>query len=342
MPPNALLAWLRNRALIVGALTVTGALTVSTLTADELATDELTTPQITAAEPGALSINTDGTLDIDTGEGLLNVEVGDSITLSAMGVAGTWKLQTNNGYVQQLANGGLLFTSDGEDIEFDGPVHIGSQGLFVYGAFGSDPTFAGDGGDLTIKPGNDIFIQAQDVSFQHGAVINGRLLTTWGDDSTSERGRVVVLDEAGAAYPAAAPGSTSEAALLTRPISALSLLNNATLRVTAWGIAAANTNSKIVRLRLGASGAGTGGTSMGQCTFASASDTVWRAQWLVQRSGTDTQRAFVDCNGAATKAQATTTGALDDGAVIDAVITAQNATSASDLTIYGVTIEYLP
>lgn len=136
------------------------------------------------------------------------------------------------------------------------------------------------------------------------------------------------------------PGSTAEAAADTFAIPANAWdVTGESLVVRAWGIASANTNSKTVALKLGASGACTSGTAVGAVNFNQTTDTTWTAEWVVFRTGSSAQRAFLTAF-AGTSVRAIDTSALTatrtETSVIDACVTVTNATTAGDLTVRGI------
>lgn len=145
-------------------------------------------------------------------------------------------------------------------------------------------------------------------------------------------------------YVNAAPGSTAETVSATQvlPASAMNAVGEGVL-VEAWGITAGNVNSKTVRVRIGATGSGTGGTAIAACNFALANDTNWYLQAFIYRSASGAQRSRVWCQGMTNAGGAgttlrdnTLTAAITDTAIIDLNLTVTNATAASDLTVHGV------
>lgn len=183
------------------------------------------------------------------------------------------------------------------------------------------------------------------------AVTMGSALANWtaknaayiGGESTQRYAMRPRLLKSFWTFAVSTPPSTAEAVMTTLPLPASTWTGvNGCMRWEAFGSATANANSKIVRLRYGASGSGTGGTVVGACTFA-GSETAWHATWFAchDSSSSDNLRFLVECNGAAASdSLAESNGGVSESAVQDWNVTITNATTNTDLGIRCATAEW--
>lgn len=129
--------------------------------------------------------------------------------------------------------------------------------------------------------------------------------------------------------------ATTEKTLATYTVQAnLLSLDGRALKITAFGITAANGNTKTIRLKYG-------GTTIGTAVTSTSGDS-WRIDATVIRTGATTQVA--SCNyviGSVTSSTYTTPAETLSGAV-NILVTGQNETSsANDIEFKGLTVEYL-
>jgi len=134
----------------------------------------------------------------------------------------------------------------------------------------------------------------------------------------------------------AANVGTGETDLLTYTLPANSLSTDGMgVRVTAWGLLGANTNSKTLRIYFG-------GTSLVSVSTA-ANGTAWTSRGVVLRSGAATQVAQGEAlQGVAIIARTNTTPAETLSGAVVIRITGQSAVASGDVTVLGVIVEALP
>lgn len=135
----------------------------------------------------------------------------------------------------------------------------------------------------------------------------------------------------------ASPSSTGalyQAASYTVPASAMNAATT-TMRITAWGIGAANTNNRSVRVYLPDT------TAIGLCTFTSASDTLWWAEWRVYRTGSNAVSAIAKCQSGSGATISSGSGTWTETAANALSVGLTAATATSDITIKGVSFEVL-
>jgi hypothetical protein len=138
--------------------------------------------------------------------------------------------------------------------------------------------------------------------------------------------------------------TNTEAILYTRTVPANTLaVNGTTLRITACGTLAADTDSKTVRIRWG----GIGGTIASVVVDATAAVTNWRMDALITRIGSNAQRLngvgtmFNTSNNNIGKSQNTVaTAAQSDTSAIDIVVTGTGV-NPSDIVFEAAWVERL-
>lgn len=332
--------WLRqNLAALIAGITLT-AITVGTIDASTITVD--------AIVAGDASLGIDGTAIVGTSSGGASVTINtqgvqiattaanDFVTIDAPGSNGQIELSSDT---EGLGGDIRLSADDTLDINSDYQVNITATDVGGGIYFGTNNTYG--------------FMNSSGVEF-------GMTTAAFNIDATdvnSELPIFAALIANGSTYQVPVrlgsittnytPGSTAEVAASTVVIPADAWnANGEGVLLTAWGTAAANTNSKTLRLRGGASGACLSGTVLGSADVNQALDTSWRATWRVHRWGTNTQQGYfelISSSGTAINKAVLNTGisaGLTETSIINLCLTAQNATTANDLTINGATWEW--
>lgn len=298
----------------------------------------------------SLTVPTGGAVTVDTtGVAVASLSSGDDIALSA---AHDITLGTTSGNITMLpgANGTFSCSTTGFACNANEAVLNASSGddVHIY-------TNVGGGDDINLDAGDDIIATAADdltltatagplilagASGQlqldsTGGIFNAPLKAALIAGGTTYRVPAAVREKTASFTPATTAEETADTFAI--PANAWTT-NGKTLRIRAWGTTAGNINNKLVRLRLGASGACLSGTSFGSVDFAAATDTSWVADWTIYRVGASAQRAFMEARtGTGIKSiDNSLVGFITESAIIDACITVTNGTSAADLTVTGI------
>ena len=114
-------------------------------------------------------------------------------------------------------------------------------------------------------------------------------------------------------------------------------VNNRAIRITAWGVFAANGNTKTVRLRFG------GGTAIvANFVTAAPNGSRWRLQAMIVRTASNAQEVFFESMVALLHEQQfrQTQTETDSGALV-LKVTGQSGTGSNDITIQGSHVEFL-
>jgi hypothetical protein len=114
-------------------------------------------------------------------------------------------------------------------------------------------------------------------------------------------------------------------------------VNNRALRITAWGVFAANANVKTVRLRFGS-----GTAIVANPVTAAPNGTRWKLEATIIRTGSNAQEVFFESMVALLFEQnfRQTQTETDTGALV-LKVTGQSGTGSNDITIQGSQIEFL-
>lgn len=114
-------------------------------------------------------------------------------------------------------------------------------------------------------------------------------------------------------------------------------VNNRAIRLTAWGVFAANANVKTVRIRFGS-----GTAIVVNAVTASPNGTRWKLQATVIRTGSNAQEHFAEGRVALLNEQdARQAETQTDSAGIAYKVTGQSGTASSDITIQGSMLEFM-
>jgi hypothetical protein len=153
-------------------------------------------------------------------------------------------------------------------------------------------------------------------------------------DGTSPNGRVVGTD-----FTSSAPAGTAAEEIVARITIAAKDLSRvgAVLSGYIWAVHAANTNSCVLNIRVGAAGiTATQGTVIATVTSAVSAD-VALAEFLLIVTGLATEVCIGKGFGGALKEVVTSNLSLtvDTTAAIDIIVTCNNATTATDLAYKG-------
>jgi hypothetical protein len=114
-------------------------------------------------------------------------------------------------------------------------------------------------------------------------------------------------------------------------------VNNRAIRLTAWGVFAANANTKTVRVRFG------GGTAIvANPVTAAPNGSRWKLEITIIRTGSNAQEVFFESMVALLFEQnfRQTQTETDSGALI-LKVTGQSGTGSNDITIQGSQVEFL-
>jgi hypothetical protein len=114
-------------------------------------------------------------------------------------------------------------------------------------------------------------------------------------------------------------------------------VNNRAVRLTAWGVFAANGNTKTVRIRFG------GGTAIVVNNVTAAPNgSRWSLEAVVMRTGANAQEHFAEGKVALLFEQHfRQTEAQTDSGTITYKVTGQSGTGSNDITIQGSMLEFL-
>lgn len=150
---------------------------------------------------------------------------------------------------------------------------------------------------------------------------------------------VYILASSGAAVSVGA--TTSETVLATIAVPANAMGANGYLRITTQWTTTNSANNKTVKVRFGASGAGTGGTALGDRTWTTFA-TYTHTQVIRNRNATNSQLGQdPSLSGVGLTATAHSTAAIDTTAATEIAITGTKANSGETLTLEAYTVELL-
>ena len=115
------------------------------------------------------------------------------------------------------------------------------------------------------------------------------------------------------------------------------------VRVWLQGTRVSSLDVSNFRVRLGADGSGLSGTQMAVCSVDIATALVWEMVVDIYRSGVDTQVGYMKCTASPSQTLASSagtdaeyvmrngsSGAVDDGAIMELNVTIRNVTTASN------------
>ena len=209
----------------------------------------------------------------------------------------------------------------------------------------NDVTLTATADDLTLTAGDDVLVTAPG-----GMTVTGELASSF---ATGLLGNPILTDTTGAEYlNAQTAGTATYESLAQRDFTAASWISGAsTIRVRAWGLSAANTNTRSFSLRYGTNGTGCGSGSLIGSNFglSLSTQTIWRAEWLIQRTGVSTQRYMVevvtdDSSGTSVSSHTLGTGTITAGeaAAVEFNLCVYTPTATTDFTLLGWSFELTP
>lgn len=288
-----------------------------------------------------LTVNTGDDIFIDAAADM-ELDAVSTLTFEAANASFTapeWSVNTGSPDFADMALGATGFSVDIDAAGDDIVLTTADTATIASDNGGQFQTNAGGATMVAISTGDDITIDADDQ------LILDSTATTMSVLSGSTKYRVTPSHSLVIPSPAA-PATTAETVMASALIEAGTLTANGRgLEVWLWGTAASNTNSKTVRIEL-ATTAATSGTTLIECNFSNANSIRWEMRAVIYRTGSNTQLGAGQARAGtsvqvADECHMSTTAALTDSANIYAVITAQNATTAADLSINGVRFTWL-